>query len=1239
MKTRNLLVAAVALGAAWSGTAAPARDDSGHAATVTWRVCAQTWLDEKAFEQTVSSLVTNGATGKVALFVTAWNFVHHPLPLEELRAQAKVAQSRFKRLRELGYEAGFNILCVLGHLDEMPHTTPRVEGASRKTGAWGNVSPSDFCPDSAAWRTGYLTPALTALAEAKPDFIWTDDDVSVCFCPGCMKRRHAKIGSPEDLAAFGAWLNDAAEGRSRRRAMVAENRASIAEFYAYMAGVVRAVDPKIVLGDMEVLSQFEGMAYPEKYAALGGGKYPTYWRSGCDGWTDETPDFFLEKLNRQARMSVWLPRGNVKFECEIESWPYQRYGKSVAFTVFETLLYTAVATDGAAYNVLTPMSQDRPGVSDRMVAALAALRPKIDAFVAAAGGARPRGVWDGGGRDIGTASTSPDGRWQRDFPWGCGGGFLGTDAQKCGFSVAYREEEADLVAPTALAVRSMSEEELDRMFSGGVYLDADAFLAALARGRGGDIGFAAGEWVKDVAIEELTDDPLNGAAAGLSRNVRPTLPPYRKVLPVVPKAATCRTLARLVDGDRREIAPCVQGVYENARGGRVCVNGYSPWTKLGNIHSIEQMRAVMRWLSRDRLSGCIAGEGRAALWVRGDSAAVAANFGADPEEGLFLDLAGAAWTHGIVPVGVPGARPIAGERRGVYTRYRLPVLAPWSVSVFEPAERPRRTAAIPLDNRWEDGTVYTADRDRYDIWLKDTVHVDEPRFKHIDYEKPLETAFCIRGRRNVVLDFRGATVVLHGRLQPFLLDACENVTIRNVKVRHDRSPGTEGEIVAVDEHGLTLRVDKEKYPYEARDGELVMKSETWENADLDKAPIFLQFFDAKTRQSAGLRLAIFGKNPRIDPSLPWGPSTLKFKASEKDGLLVLRSDAPVNLLGAVRPGQIAVIAHEKRDLSGCMLVCCRNAALENCRLLNGFGMGILPYHCENLYFDGLRMTYDGESPGLIANLADGVHAVSCSGDFTLRNCVIEGTIDDALNVHANFYSVLGAEGDRLRVRTSTCPTFGPLAGSPAYLPGDRIRVTRGTTLEPVGEAVIRGVKGTGRTEEEFALDRAVAGAKPGDMVENMSAQCRLTLANCRFGKANSHLRIETRGKVTVKDCTSEMPMLLTGDMSFWYESSPCEDVTFVDTVFTAPRGCVSSQPEFTPTEKAPYYHGDIRFERCVFDTARPLNARWTRSVRMTDCRNAQGRDMSILLTDCGEASAPGLRIERKTKKFDGLHAN
>lgn len=1204
------------------------QSDAGHAATVTWRLPAGAWANEKHYAAITNALVANRVTGKIALFVTAQGFMHHPLGLAELQAQAKLGAERIAHLHALGYEAGFNLLCVAGHLDEMPYNTPKVEGAQHLVNAWNQTSPSDFCLWNDAWRTRYLTPALTALAAAKPDFIWLDDDVRTCYCPGCLERRHLALGSPATVDGFRAWMNDPKDGARNRRAMIAENRAALGEFFAFVAKVVRAVDPQIAIGDMEADSPFEGMPYPEKYAALGGGEFPTYWRSGCDGWTDETPDRFLDKLNRQAWMSAYLPRENAKFECELENWPYQHYGKSDRFTAFETLLYTAVATDGVAYNVLAHPAQDDFAVNAERIAVLEGLRPRLDAIVAAARQARPRGVWNGVGRETGARTPRLGTAWQDDFPWGWDRGFLGTDAQKAGFPVAYRAEDAEVTAPTALAVASMTEEELDRMFAGGVYLDQDAFVAALQRGREADIGFAEGKWIGDVAMEALTADPLNGRYEGLLRNARPTLPPYRRVLSIVPKAAGARTLARLVDATLDEIAPCVQGVYENARGGRVCVNGYTPWLKLGDVHSIVQLRTVMQWLSRERLAGVIEGDGRAALWVRGENSAVVVNFGHDEEQGLSLDLQGEAWAHGIVAAGDKGAAVIRGERHGERTRYRLPKLAPWSVNVFAP------TRELKAGAEWQDDTVYVADCKEYDIRLGDTYAADDARYHSFGVTGVLHTAFYLKNCRNVVLDFAGATINLHGKLQPFILDGCENVTVRNVTVRYARSAYSEGEVLAVGSDQLTVRFDREKFPYRVEpDGAIVFYAPEWSGQRLTE-PCFAQFFDGKTRVGRALALAYFVPNPVLDPKVPWSAWSLKFTAREEDDKVVFTSANGLNDAGRAQVGDRMVIGHEPRDLSNLLMLNCRGVNLSDYRILNGGGMGIYPFHCRDLFIDGLKLTCDERSPSVVANAADGIHAVACSGDFVIRNSVFEGTIDDALNVHGNFFKVVKAEGDRIVADTG----LEMYATSGVFQPGDRIRVTRGFTMEGVAEYEILSQRVMDAKTLEFTVDRPVAAHAKGDMLENLSAQCRLRIENCRFGKGNAHLRLQTRGGILIEDCETELPVLLTGDMSYWFESSPCERMVCRRVKFVGERAGVQAVPQFLPTDKAPYYHGDLVFEDCSFDCGEGCRLEYVRSVKMRNCASSRGR-LDLHLTNCGEADAPGCNISRRTEQKTSLGLN
>ncbi len=537
-----------------------------------------------------------------------------------------------------------------------------------------------------------------------------------------------------------------------------------------------------------------------------------------------------------------------------------------------------------------------------------------------------------------------------------------------------------------------------------------------------------------------------------------------------------------------------------------------------------------------------------------------------------------------------------------------------------------RRADLPRDNHWTDDTVYSFDRPQLDVYPSDTVLLDDPRYYLRGHNSPLPTAYFLKGLRNVTLDFGGAVVRLHGLLQPFLLDGCERVTIRNVSVLYDRCPYTQGEVAYADRECLKLRVG-EAFPYRTEDGNLIVMGEGWENRDLDKAPMFLQLFDRQTLEGAGIHLAIFGKHPVIDPALPWAKDTLRFTAEREGGLLALRRSGGPELPG-FKQGQIAVIAHENRSLSGIQMVCCKDICLENFRILNGRGMGVFPFHCENLLLDRVKMTCDERSPGIAANAADGVHAFGCSGRFILRDCVIEGTIDDALNVHSNFYEVRSSEGDRITAFTG----LEPNAETPLFLPGDRIAVRRGHTMETAAEYTLRAVRAVGEKMVEFTLDRAAQPHESGDAIENLSTQCDLTLERCRFGRANTHLRFQTRGRVLIDHCWTQLPFLLTGDMTYWFESSPCEQFVVKDTRFTRERAVVRATPEFAPTASAPFYHGEVRLENCSFAARQPVDLAYTRRLVMKGCGHSKGLPLEARLLNCGGAEAEGVCLLREREQ-------
>jgi hypothetical protein len=98
----------------------------------------------------------------------------------------------------------------------------------------------------------------------------------------------------------------------------------------------------------------------------------------------------------------------------------------------------------------------------------------------------------------------------------------------------------------------------------------------------------------------------------------------------------------------------------------------------------------------------------------------------------------------------------------------------------------------------------------------------------------------------------------------------------------------------------------------------------------------------------------------------------------------------------------------------------------------------------------------------------------------------------------------------------------------------------------------------------------------GDTIENRSAQADLHIQNCRFGKAATHLRLQTRGRVLIEDSECSLKILLSGDKNYWYEGSPINDLTIRNCRFTGKRGMIIAMPSFDACPEAPYYHSGIK---------------------------------------------------------------
>lgn len=528
---------------------------------------------------------------------------------------------------------------------------------------------------------------------------------------------------------------------------------------------------------------------------------------------------------------------------------------------------------------------------------------------------------------------------------------------------------------------------------------------------------------------------------------------------------------------------------------------------------------------------------------------------------------------------------------------------------------------------WEDDVEYVGSCEEYHVRPQDGRPHDIHTYRGL---APVSTAVLLKDKRNITLDFGGATLALHGKLQAFVLENCENIAIRNVDVLNDRAAFTEATVVENGGDFLTLRLNPH-HPCRVENGRLIPTSEYWENDTLDSTVMFLQCFDAQTREGRGFQLCMIGKVIHRE-NLPFAFE--QFIAEEvAGGLLRLRG----NISECFRPGNIVALGHERRRLSTFFIRNCRNVRLENVRILNGPGMGVMPIHSRDLYLDRVMFAPCEKSQGIITNLADALHTFACSGDLVMTDCLFEGMIDDAVNVHGQFYLVEKCEGNCLTVRQTL---EGETTGVIIFGAGDRIGVHRSRTTEVDAEYVVRNTRIIDDDLVELTLDRPVSVAhEPGSLVENLSAQVDLIMRGCAFRNANSHLRIQTAGKIRIEKCEIGLPLWLTGDGSFWFESSGVRDMVVRDTAFTTEEATILVNPQILPTEKEPYYHRNIRIENCSFRSACPVEARLADHIVFVDNRQEDGKPMRLRLTNCGTVEAPNCTVERCTEEIKSLGIN
>jgi len=608
--------------------------------------------------------------------------VHYAKNLDYHREVASEFAPAVKRAREMGYQAGINIMCTIGFFEE--GLDPLMEGYPLAVSLGGKKLDGRICVEHGI-NMEYVREKYRIYAAAHPDIMYIDDDVSSmsCACEKCVERFCKENALPQ-MDRDELWEKmtgeDIAERGSLREAWIRFNAQRKAELFAEIEQATHGVDPDIRIAFMSHMTGSDGLAGELWAEKLSGDGREISWRPGCSVYDDFSMPDTLFKTGRISNQVRFLPEYVSCVEAEIENFPYRALRKSPAFTAFEGFLYQAAGCTGVTYNVAThecPVDEEHePFFKMAQNASLYGKR------ITAAMGREPlRGVGFAWNRK--TAAYALEQKWRPhvEVPFAQWMYWVG---------IPVGNTEGDAVRlMNADCVHSMSDEELEQCLRGGVMMDVPALRLINERGLGELTGFAPVECYERETMEVELPHPLNMEGAH-RRNIRQRFPylKNKQAYTIVKTDESAEYLTEHLDlkGNKRGYG-C--GIFENRLGGRVCVEGITPFDWYDSLSRSIYLKNVMRWLSKDALPGFVSSFHRAALWIRGKGAMVA-NLATEDAENLELVLKTKADTLGVTlsrgASVVEETKVIAVKSENGYKHFILPTLGVLGTALVVPEE-------------------------------------------------------------------------------------------------------------------------------------------------------------------------------------------------------------------------------------------------------------------------------------------------------------------------------------------------------------------------------------------------------------------------------------------------------------------------------------------------------------------------------------------------------------------------
>ena len=325
------------------------------------------------------------------------------------------------------------------------------------------------------------------------------------------------------------------------------------------------------------------------------------------------------------------------------------------------------------------------------------------------------------------------------------------------------------------------------------------------------------------------------------------------------------------------------------------------------------------------------------------------------------------------------------------------------------------------------------------------------------------TPFHLDKLKDMIIDGGGSTFMMHGRMTPFVINACKNINITRLSIGQERPSVFELRVVSKKDHEIDFEViGNDQFVLE--DHRIV-----WLDAD-DKRqiPNVFQYYD------------------------PLKDITQRCPDPLKDATLIKRLDKNrirVNyvpgseLLKDIRSGEVFQFRFDIRNQSGVVVYESQKISFDHLNVYSWNGLGFVCQFSRDLSFNRLLMEPNPSSGRTNAGFADAIHIFACQGDILIENSHFAGLHDDHIITYGQMMKVTRINSPGM---LEAVFPFNETEGFRNFRKGDRIVFHNPNTLEAETEGTVVDSKLLDDKTLRISLDADIPEIYQSYWIENLT---------------------------------------------------------------------------------------------------------------------------------------------------------